>query len=133
MTVALVLALLFSRHRCNLPPFLLFSYLENVMKVTNFLSFFPLCSANHGKLVDNFSHKSDGTSLQDPFLFLPLCSVFLSRPPSVLPCSSRHAYPAQAFPKPNFVSQETFCLLDSFFPPFHFGGDNPTITVISGW
>jgi len=24
--------------------------------------------------------------------------VFLSRPSSVLPCSSRHAYPAQAFP-----------------------------------
>ena len=26
--------------------------------------------------------------------------VFLSRPSSVLPCSSRHAYPAQAFPLP---------------------------------
>jgi len=25
--------------------------------------------------------------------------VFLSRPSSVLPCSSRHAYPAQAFPQ----------------------------------
>ena len=26
--------------------------------------------------------------------------VFLSQPSSVLPCSSRHAYPAQAFPQP---------------------------------
>jgi len=83
----------------------------------------PVSRGRHGKLVDNFSHESDVTSLQDPFTSRPqktpsyfivvfhvkceeassfnqcmLC-VFLSRPFSVLPCSSRHAYWAQAFPR----------------------------------
>jgi len=86
------------------------------------------------KLVDNFSHKSDVTSIQDPFTSLPqktpfyfiivfhikcaeallnqctmLC-VFLSRPPGVLPCTSRRAYSAQVFPD----RDETLAGLDEY-------------------
>jgi len=75
----------------------------------------------HGKLVDNFIHKPDVTSLQDPFTsrpyktsfyfyycvprkirrgILPKKNVAFSFPDhlDVLPCSSRNAYSVQVFP-----------------------------------
>jgi hypothetical protein len=36
----------------------------------------PVCRGRHGKLVDNFSHESDVTSLQDPFTSRPYKTPF---------------------------------------------------------